>query len=134
MTEKDRVATRPGTNSKVNRVGVHDDSPYQSHSGDICGNRDPQRHIAVSRVEGHYQTCTCNAGPAVPPIVLEPFCGSGTTIQVARHIGFRAIGFEVNPAYIELAKKRIEKAPRCFMPKKAAKKPPEPNANQSLLF
>ena len=33
-------------------------------------------------------------------IVLDPFCGSGTTLEAARLEGFGAIGCELNPEYI----------------------------------
>ena len=39
--------------------------------------------------------------------VLDPFLGSGTTGQVARDNGCRFVGIELNPEYLELAKKRL---------------------------
>jgi len=39
--------------------------------------------------------------------VLDPFFGSGTTGHVALKHGRKAIGIELNPKYIELAKRRI---------------------------
>lgn len=41
-------------------------------------------------------------------IVLDPFFGSGTTGAVATKLGRRWIGIERDPAYIEIAQKRIE--------------------------
>jgi DNA modification methylase len=35
--------------------------------------------------------------------VLDPFMGSGTTAQVARSLGRKSIGFELNADYIEIA-------------------------------
>ena len=51
-------------------------------------------------------TCACDAetGPAT---VLDPFVGSGTTVAVAQQLGRRGVGIDLNPAYLELAKKRI---------------------------
>ena len=37
--------------------------------------------------------------------VLDPFMGSGTTAQVARSLGRKSIGFELNAEYIEIAAK-----------------------------
>jgi site-specific DNA-methyltransferase (cytosine-N4-specific) len=39
--------------------------------------------------------------------VLDPFIGSGTTALVARNLQCNAVGLELNPAYIEIAKKRL---------------------------
>ena len=42
-------------------------------------------------------------------VVLDPFVGSGTTLVEALANGRRGIGFETNPAFCELARKRIIK-------------------------
>jgi hypothetical protein len=44
-----------------------------------------------------------------PPggIVLDPFCGSGTTLEAARLEGFQAIGCELNAEYIQDCKERL---------------------------
>jgi len=51
--------------------------------------------------------CGCNAG-WVSGVVLDPFMGAGTTALVAEKLNRRWIGIELNPFYIEIAKKRIE--------------------------
>jgi modification methylase len=43
----------------------------------------------------------------VDDLVLDPFCGTGTTGAVARHLGRRFIGFERETAYARAAEKRI---------------------------
>jgi modification methylase len=40
-------------------------------------------------------------------LVLDPFCGTGTTGAVAKHLGRRFIGFEREAAYAKAAEKRI---------------------------
>ena len=40
-------------------------------------------------------------------IVLDPFCGSGTTLAVAKRLDRNAIGIELNQEYIALAQQRI---------------------------
>jgi DNA modification methylase len=47
------------------------------------------------------------AGCPVGGVVLDPFMGSGTTALVAMQNQRNFIGFELNPEYIKLAKKRI---------------------------
>jgi DNA modification methylase len=48
------------------------------------------------------------AGCPTGGIVLDPFLGAGTTALVADRLGRSAIGIELNPAYAEMAKRRIE--------------------------
>ena len=55
---------------------------------------------------GHRRTCEHDA-PAVPPIVLDPFAGSSTTLEVARKLGCHGIGIELNPEYCKLAVNRL---------------------------
>ncbi len=45
----------------------------------------------------------------VDDVVLDPFLGSGTTAVAAAQNGRHYVGFEIEPAYVELAKSRIEK-------------------------
>jgi len=39
--------------------------------------------------------------------LLDPMCGSGTTLKMCRKAGRNGIGFELNPAYEEIIRKRI---------------------------
>ena len=69
---------------------------------------------------GWQPTCDHDAEP-VPATVLDPFCGSGTTGVVALRHGRSFIGIELNPEYIELARKRIiDDAPMLNMPTEAS--------------
>ncbi len=47
------------------------------------------------------------AGCPVNGIVLDPFAGSGTTLEVAERLGRRWLGFELNSAYVRLAEARV---------------------------
>ena len=48
-------------------------------------------------------TATCPAGG----VVLDPFCGTGTALLVARELGRRSVGIDVAAEYLELARVRL---------------------------
>src|SRR5690606_36978160 len=69
------------------------------------------RNRATKRIELDWQpTCSCpdNDGSG-KCIVLDPFAGSGTTLLVAERLGRQAVGIEINPEYVEMAKRRLSK-------------------------
>jgi len=52
--------------------------------------------------------------------VLDPFCGSGTTMLSAMKYDRNSVGVEIDPGYIEFAKQRLERLPsdlfkRCIL-------------------
>lgn len=128
VVESRRSATRPGTNSKVNRASAEDESLYNGHSGAVVGNRDPQRHTTTTVVTGYRATCSCVAdagsvGTAAAtektsdagsishvtrPVVLDFFAGSCTTGQVAINMGCDFIGIEGSAEYAKLGVQRLE--------------------------
>lgn len=66
--------------------------------------------------EAHFATfpeeipATCiKAGCPENGLVLDPFMGAGTTAMVARKLNRNFIGFELNPEYIAIAERRLEK-------------------------
>jgi len=67
----------------------------------------PDAHFAVYPV--NLIVPCIKAGCPKDGIVLDPFFGSGTTGEVARRLDRNFIGIELNPEYIILAEKRIEK-------------------------
>ena len=46
------------------------------------------------------------AGSPEGGVVLDPFLGSGTTAMVAKSLGRRAVGIDLNAEYLEMAKRR----------------------------
>ncbi len=42
-------------------------------------------------------------------IILDPFCGSGTTCVVAKMYNRHYIGIEINPKWVEIAEQRLKK-------------------------
>lgn len=55
-----------------------------------------------------YTNCRCGVG-FTQGIVLDMFMGSGTTAIVAKELGRRFIGCELNPDYIKIAQMRIQR-------------------------
>ncbi len=43
-------------------------------------------------------------------VVLDPFVGTGTTCAVAKSMGRRYIGIDINPSYVKIAQQRIQNA------------------------
>lgn len=66
-----------------------------------CGN--PNRMVGGS-------DCGCSVGFS-SGIVLDPFCGSGTTLVVAKKLGRRWIGIDIKQEYVEMARTRLSKVP-----------------------
>lgn len=60
-----------------------------------------------TRTIGWSPGCRCEAAPPIPATVLDPFGGVMTTACVAMELGRSAVMIELNPAYIELGKRRL---------------------------
>jgi hypothetical protein len=102
----ERVVEKEGQ-TKRQAMNLRGASAYASANGNALNYKGchdlPERQ---SHTTGFRPTCSCNAGTA-PGIVLDPFAGSGTTLQVAiqeQRIGW---GCELNPEYIQLLEKRL---------------------------
>jgi len=42
--------------------------------------------------------------------VLDPFCGSGTTLDTAIMLGRKGIGYEIEERFVTLSEKRLQSA------------------------
>jgi DNA modification methylase len=132
VVESERVATRPGNDTKVGRVSIHEDSPYADHAGVICGNRDPQRHMTQANVVGYRPTCTCPEHEPVGCRVCDIFSGTGTTGQTACFLGHDYTGIELNPEYAAHSEEWIAKTPRWHL-RKTGQKPVKKRKHREFL-
>jgi DNA modification methylase len=80
-------------------------TPASAHAAVKCS-RAGESHV---KTVGWEPSCGCETqdGEPVPCIVLDPFGGSGTVAKVARDLGRSSISCELNPEYVEIAKKRL---------------------------
>lgn len=87
----------------------------------ILGNK-----LKKDLIESPVEITKDNAHPAVYPLyivqelikllskendlVLDPFCGSGTTCLAAKNLKRNYLGIEINPEYVDLANQRLKQA------------------------
>jgi DNA modification methylase len=65
------------------------------------------RGYVDTHTTGFAPSCTC-AAPTQPSIVLDPFCGSGTTLLVARELGHHGVGLDLSLDYLRnIARERL---------------------------
>jgi DNA modification methylase len=128
VTKKTRVATRPGTASKVpqnwatgngdhstlehNTNGNHPKTKHDRSAEQNgfypteFGNRDPQRHVTQTVTTGWQQGCQCEQADQKPCVVLDLFHGAGTTMKVCQRLGVEYWGIELNEEYLQLSLQR----------------------------
>lgn len=75
-------------------------------------------------------------------LILDPFVGSGTTCKVAKVLGRRWLGVDINPEYIAMSQRRLEEDSQEFdsvdprlqrVPKDLPKKTRKPSPQASLF-
>ena len=99
MVEKKCNPNRPGGYNVKHYAGRGDASDL-ANRGRVG---DP-----ISETLGWRATCGCDASEPIPPTVLDPFLGSGTTALVADRLGRNCIGIELSEAYAAMARRRCE--------------------------
>ena len=79
----------------------NDALPYTANGSTNHGNGATTLHKVrtVETVEWRPTCAHADASP-IPAIVLDPFCGSGTTLLVARQLGRVGLGFDLSETYL----------------------------------
>lgn len=99
MANKTLVA-RPDAAKKF----VIDARDFAADKNDQGSNRAKDGHKSgyYYKVEtlGWRPSCSCGCEP-IPGIVLDPFCGSGTTGEVCRNLNRRFIGIDLSAEYLQ---------------------------------
>jgi len=124
---KDEATARPGAGAHYTERTT-DGGLLAGYSGRVCGDFKARSNIwnlgvaSNGIVEGHpaqfpealardHILSWSNEGD----LVLDPFAGSFTTCKMARLMGRRYIGIEINPDYCEIGRKRLKEQLLPFM-------------------
>jgi hypothetical protein len=92
--QSEGMAALDTPDSPMYRGGHHNDGlPYRANIKDLG-----------------YTDCGCSQD-FEPGVVLDPFCGSGTTLVAAKRLGRKSIGIDISPNYCRLTVKRLQEIP-----------------------
>jgi len=111
--------TRDRHNGKYFNVSLHSEKGLTGNINPLGRNRRCVWDIPTqSFSDAHFATFPeklvepmIKAGCPEGGIVMDPFAGAGTVGVVAKRLRRSFIGIELNPAYIEMAERRIERTP-----------------------
>ena len=83
----------------------------------IGGGADKRYHVwgQDESTARYYIDCFSKPGT----MVLDPFLGGGTTAAICKQLGRNFIGFEIDPATADIARKRLETVQPLLMPQEA---------------
>jgi len=105
----------PNTSPQTLAVKGHERWPSKTEDGTQLRNKRSVWEITAEPYrDAHFATFPTAliqpmvlAGCPIGGVVLDPFAGSGTTLEVAKSLNRKSIGIELNPKYCELIKKRV---------------------------
>ena len=101
---RERIVETTGEwRAQHDRVGKHDGTIYRTNPGGGVSGANTTRQ----RTDLGWSDCGCGAG-FTPGVCLDPFMGSGTTALVARRLGRRSVGVELNAEYAAMAARRLQ--------------------------
>lgn len=95
-------------NSTINKYDMPTDGMRNKRSvWNIPTSKSNINHFAMfpEKLVTHMIDAGCKPGG----VVLDPFCGSGTTLKVAKQKGYNYIGIDLNAEYVQIAKDILSK-------------------------
>ena len=99
-----RVDTRPGRSVKDSKSHTDSDPNKNLHNSELS----KKRQMIIHEPKPEIAKCDCDAGFR-KAIVLDPFSGASTVAITAIKLDRAWINIELNPEYVEIAQKRINK-------------------------
>ena len=98
----------PNTTHLKREEGIKDEVFFVRNKRDVWSiNVKPNKEAHFATYPQELVSPCILAGCPEVGVVLDPFMGSGTTGIVANKLGRRYVGIELNPEYVEMARRRI---------------------------
>jgi site-specific DNA-methyltransferase (adenine-specific) len=102
-----RAAEKPGKRVPLDVWGAAGEECW----GRVQGNNQERRTGHPNQLPELYLERVIRSSSSEGDLVLDPFLGSGTTCTVARALGRRSIGIEINAKFAKSAFERIQQGP-----------------------
>lgn len=100
---------RRGSEWRDGRYG-HEAMLTDPHGTGTSAPRKPRATRECEVMGGYACACPEPSAPTRPAVVLDPFCGTGTSVMVAEALGRHGIGLDLSADYLRLARWRIEES------------------------
>lgn len=99
---------RPVVAKELEPLGPNGDGRNRRRANVISGGDYPtERGRETATITGYACACPDTTAPTTPAVILDPFCGTGTTIAAAHALGRHGIGVDLSADYLRLAEWRI---------------------------
>lgn len=97
--------TKPEGDRTNSKLSLEEWKTYFDGTWTIPGERQKGGHVAMYPVELPHRLIKMYS--FIGETVFDPFLGSGTTSLAAKELGRNSIGYEINPEYIDIIKRKV---------------------------